>query len=139
MDLKKSYWNYQCGNRGFIFLLDTVIALFIILIVLLSAVFFVSRAEESTISRLQATKISNDIFAVLDYTNSLKTLDTNQIKNDIISLLPEGYSMEFKIECPERTYDSRTNLDENYLFASERVFVNSNNNVCLVRYWIWLE
>lgn len=139
MALKRSFWNFQCGSRGVIFLLDMIIALFIVVFMLTASIFFVSRAEESSISKLQANRISNDIFAILDYDDVLRDFNINKIRNEIDRMLPEGYSMEYKIDCENRVYDSRTGITSDFIFAGERVFVDKNFNNCIVRHWVWLS
>ncbi len=139
MALKKSFLNFQFGNKGVIFLLDIVIALFIVLIILSISSFYLSRSEESPITKLQASRIANDIFAVLDYNGLLSEFDRNKIRNEIELMLPEGYSIDFKINCPNRVFDSRQNKIDNYIFAGERIFKDNQLNNCIVRYWIWLD
>ncbi len=138
MEAKKLLLNFHCGNKGQVFLLDVLIASFIVLVVLIVSVFFIAKAEGSSFGRLQASRMVNDIFAILDYNGVLGEFDLNKIKSEINSMLPEGYRTEYKIACGKRVYDSRTNLTEAHIFAGERVFVDGDYNPCIVRYWIWV-
>ena len=100
-----------------------------------------ARSEEPSISDIQASRIANDIFALLDYQNILRNFNIFEINTEINSLLPKEYTMEYKIECDKRKYDSRTNLTtiQQSIFSGERVFIDSKFNNCVVRYWIWTK
>ena len=139
MALKKSSWNFQFGNKGIIFLLDIIIAAFLIMIVLTASIFFVSRAEEASISKLQASRIAHDIFSTLDYSDKLKTFDVALIQSEIEAFLPEAYGLDYKITCEGRVYDSRLTIPEEYILSGERIFIDQYLNNCIVRYWLWLR
>jgi len=143
---RRLFWNFQFGNKGLIFMLDSIIALFMIFIILTVSVFFMSKAEESPVGDLQVSRIGNDVFAVLDYSGGLRDFDTIKIENDLNSMLPDGYEMEFKIECENRVYDSRNSqtFSQESRVSGERIFVNfrlndSRLNFCIVRYWTWIN
>ena len=131
--------NFRSGNKGFIFLLDSMIALFITTLILVTAVFFLSRSEESPIEDMQASRFANDIFAVLDYRGILRKFDINDIRNELNNLVPDGYRIEYKIECENRVFDSRagSGIVEEATFGGERIFIDKDYNNCIVRYWIW--
>ncbi|MFH1592351.1 MAG: hypothetical protein ABIB47_03215 [Candidatus Woesearchaeota archaeon] len=124
-----------------IFLLDSVIALFIVFIILAISIFFLSRSEQSPVSELQASRIANDVFAILDYRGLLGNFDANEITSELNAILPVGYVVEYKIECPNRVYDSRgsSTFSEESAFSGERVFVDTKFNKCIARYWVWLS
>lgn len=136
---KKSSLNLVSGNKGIIFTLDVIVALFIVLFVMGVSLFFLNRSEESPIIKMQASRIASDITAVLDYSNKLSEVDTNKIKSEINSMIPEGYQIEFKIKCNNRVFDSREEIGKNEIFSGQRVFLDTKFNPCIMRYWIWLE
>ncbi len=130
----------RCGkNKGAIFLTDAIIALFIVVITMMVSIFFLAKAEVSSASKMQANRLATDIFAVLDYSSTLSAFDAEDIRTGIDKMLPEGYLMDFKIECERRTYDSRNETRSSYAFAGERIFVRNGDENCIARYWIWLE
>ena len=139
MAQKKSSWNFRFGNKGFIFLLDAVIAISLVIVILTASLFFASRAEESSISKLQASRVAHDIFAILDHNDNLRLFEISQIQNEIDAILPDIYSLDYKISCENRVYDSRTKIPEEFIFSGERVFVDQSLNNCIVRYWLWLK
>ena len=140
MTFNKLLLNFRCGkSKGAIFLTDAIIALFIVVITMMVSIFFLAKAEVSSASKIQANRIATDIFAVLDYSNTLSEFDAEDIRNGIDGMLPNGYSMEFKIECEKRVYDSRNETNDNYAFAGERIFMGNGDENCIARYWVWPE
>ena len=75
MVLGQLFLNFRYGNKGAILLLDSIVALFLVSIILSVAVLFITRAEKSPISGLQASRIANDIFALLDYNGILRKFE----------------------------------------------------------------
>ena len=139
MELTKWFSKFLPGNkRAIIFLVDIMIALFIVVLILSFSVFSISRSETSPSSKLQAHRLGQDIFAVLDYTDSLRTFDQITIRSTIDTLLPLGYSLDFTIICNNRVYDSRQDVSSDFVFSGERVFIDEYFHACMVRYWIWL-
>ena len=139
MGVRRLFLNFHYGNRGLFFMLDVIIAVFIVIFILAISVFYIDRAEDIPISKIQASRIGSDIFAVLDYSGVLREFDIDRIRSEIDSMTPLGYNIEYKIDCSSRIYDSRTNLSGNYVFAGERIFIDKDFNNCIVRHWIWLD
>ena len=138
MALEKSLLNFPLGNKsGAIFLIDALVALFLVVIILFTVLFFFWRINESPYSKLQAGRIANDLFVLFDRSGLLKDFNIQKIQEELDALLPPGYRMDFKIDCENRVYDSRNVLAYSYLFAGERVFISKNYTPCNVRYWIW--
>ncbi len=139
MELTKWFSKFLPGNkRAIIFLVDIMIALFIVVLILSFSVFSISRSETSPSSKLQAHRLAQDIFAVLDYTDSLRTFDQITLRSTIDTLLPPGYFLDFKITCTNRAYDSRQDINPDFILSGERVFIDEYYRACIVRYWIWL-
>lgn len=97
--MKKQSWNFHYGNKGFVFLLDTAIAILLTFILLTTAYYYVIKSEESTLSNLQIARTGSDILAVLDYGDMLKPIAYQlQIKNKMNNLLPKNYDMKIEID-----------------------------------------
>ena len=60
------YWNLHCGNKGQVFSLDAIIAIFLVMIVLISSFFMVNKENEENYELLQPFNLANDLFTVLD-------------------------------------------------------------------------
>ena len=83
-----------CGNKGFIFTLDVVVAFILLLILIASfSIYF----RESNSNELYLKRLGYDAVLMLDYNGSLKTLDENIILKDMQLFLPENYDMRILI------------------------------------------
>lgn len=74
MKTKKQSWNLRSGNRkGFILSLDAAIAVMIVFIFIAVSTFYIAKANEETLSRVQVVRAGSDIMNVLDRENVFET------------------------------------------------------------------
>src|SRR3989344_1957593 len=109
-----------CGNKGFIFTLDVVVAFILLLILIASfSIYF----RESNSNELYLKRLGYDAVLMLDYNGSLKTLDENIILKDMQLFLPENYDM--RILLNGMTIGS---IPKGDTIAGDRFFyINSSN------------
>ncbi len=99
MKMKKLSWNLRFGrkNKGFVLSLDASIAAFIAFILIVVSVYYVGLSNEETLSRLQLVRTGSDVVAILDYEETLSSLDKIKIQDEMKTLLPPGYQMRIMI------------------------------------------
>ena len=141
--MKKQSWNLRFGNKAFIFSLDIIVAITIVMSLLVVSVFYVSKAGSDSVSKLQTVRIGADVLALLDYNGTLDTLSSDQMDVGLNSILPINYHMRISANCmgqspivAETTDDYPTNR---FVGAGKRVFVTPSNQYCIANYEIWLK
>ena len=148
MKTKKQSWNLRSGNRkGFILSLDAAIAVMIVFIFIAVSTFYIAKANEETLSRVQVVRAGSDIMNVLDRENVFETKDPVAISREIGSILPSMYEMRLRINgtFPEKTITVETTNQTpqgQFVVSGERVIVLSNNsasNYAVANYWMWLK
>lgn len=104
-------------NRGFIFTLDTLLAVMILITFLMSFSFFSSQTIETPHPLLLLNKQGDDLLLVLDKTGKLGSLDAEEVSESIDETLPEHFSWNMQIEY----YNPSGNLQKsgNFSFGSD--------------------
>ena len=133
---KNHSWNSHSGNKGFIFTLDALIALFIIAITITVSGTFLLKNLNQNINSLQIEKIGADAIAVLDYNNDFNGLNKKTIESKINNIMPNNYDLSFKMECQNITVLSG-NPPIRAIHSGERIIVTNKLDYCYMRYWIW--
>ena len=128
--------NSRYGNKGYIFALDISVAMFIVIIVLLSSFLLITRSNEDSYSFLQHVKIGDDLFTSLDINGKLDSLNKATIGSNIENILPSNFNYTFKLEC-ENKISQKGTFPQGSIIGSERLVVTDNLDFCIVRYWIW--
>ena len=72
-------------KKGFVLTLDAVFALVVVMIILLTASYYMTKAREPTLSKIQVVKRGSDILWQLNYQKVLDTADSAQINNNLTS------------------------------------------------------
>ncbi|MFH1376145.1 MAG: hypothetical protein ABIH25_00760 [Candidatus Woesearchaeota archaeon] len=120
--------------------MDVAIALVIVFTSLLVASTFVTKANKDPLPNLQLLKYGSDISRVLDYKGYLDTPDTSQINNEIQRILPNYYDIELKGDGPGSCNFYVGNIPpENKAIISGKYYFNSENEICTLKYKIWLK
>ncbi|MEK6952310.1 MAG: hypothetical protein AABX29_04805 [Nanoarchaeota archaeon] len=130
------FWNLPCGNKGQVFSLDAVIAIFLVMIVLISSFFMVNKENEENYELLQQFNLGNDIFTVLDVNGKLNSLNRNSIKTSIETILPKNFDYSFRLECEHKIVESNRSVSST-LVKGEKIVVTNNLDLCIMRYGIW--
>ena len=133
----RKFWNLHCGNKGYIFSIDIIVALFIVTIIFGVSLLFISRSNDDTTLLAQQSRFADDVVAVLSYEHKFDSLNKNTITNNINSVLPPNYKMSFRLECKNKIIENFGSLPDNFISSGEKVIVTSNLDYCAMRYWLW--
>lgn len=141
--MKKQLLNLRFGNRAFIFSLDIVIAIAVVMSLLMASTFYVSKAGGESVAKLQTIRIGADVLAILDYNGTLNTLDLPKMEVELNNMLPINYHMRIRSSCKgqgplvvETTDDYPT---DRFVGSGKRVFVTNSSQYCIATYSIWLK
>ncbi len=142
MKTKKQSWPLPSGTKGFIFSLDAAIALFIVFMVLIASLYYVTRKEDS-LSNLQLVKTGYDIITILDNDGSLKTVDSATIEQNLNDLLPVNYHYRLEINTTKSKYilleTSNEIPEDQFIGVGKRFFVANTNEFGIAKFWIWVK
>lgn len=129
------------GNKGFIFTLDMTIAVFLVMTILFAATYYTSKVAEP-LSRLQMIRTGYDIIAVLDYSGALASLDGNEIKGNLMKILPPNYEMRLAVNGTDSgsiiVETSEMPEGKRFVGTGKRFFV-SENYYGVVKFYVWLK
>ena len=143
MKMKRQLWNLRFGNKAFIFSLDVVIAIFVVMSLLVVSTFYVTKAGGESVSKLQTIRLGYDMLALLDYDNSLDTLSAGVIETELNRILPINYHIKIRANCKDRddvvveTTDAFPN--NRFIGSGRRVFISNAGDYCIADFNIWLK
>jgi len=130
----------HCGkNKGIIFSLDIALATTVVMILLVASTYQVAKSDEKSLTRLQISRIGNDVTAYLDHQNVLDTLDLTAIESNLTSILTINYDMRIRLEGNFQTLETTKPIPEDRFVASGERILIINDAPAVVRYWIWLR
>ena len=120
MKMKKQLWNLHCGNnlfgksvnekwkKGFVFALDAAIAVVIALMFLMTAHYYVVKAEGSSLPELQTARVGSDLMSMLDNQDLFPFTDESDLENvedELNEIAPGNYELrlevDYKCECSD--------------------------------------
>jgi len=139
MSLQQYKLHCPKSKRGIIFTLDAVIAMSIFLLVVIITTFYMAKAGEDKLAKINIYNAGSDALSVIDNKNLLKELDEEEIESELKNILLAKYSMRLQI---------RTNNDLSldigkqppvgrFIGSGERFFVTKDNNFGIARFSIW--
>ena len=141
--MKNQLLNLHSGNKGFIFSLDTVIAIMVVIIILIVSMFYITKAGDESVSKLQSLRIGSDVLALLDYRGTLDTLSVSDIEVDLNSMLPINYQMRIEANCMGQDPIIVETTDifpkDRFIGVGKRVFVTNSSKYCIADFRIWLK
>lgn len=132
-------------KKAFILMTDAIIGMIIAILILLIASYYVTKAKEPTLSKLQLVKRGSDITTLLNYQKVLDTRDQSKINSNITNMLAASYDFKIFLNFTgQRTNVSAGNPlipQTRNLESGRLIYVYSDNNVVkdfyIARYWIW--
>ena len=140
--MKKRLWNSHFGNKGIVFTIDATVALIVVITILIVSNFYIYRSVDE-LKNLEAVRIGDNIIALMEYDDTLKTLDANNIKNEMYLLLPNKYDMRVRITSTSQNISiGGTPPNDRFIGSGKRfsVIINENNaDYLTTRFWIWLK
>lgn len=144
--MKKQSWNSRSGNKkGFVLSLDAGIAVTIVIIFISVSAYYVGKANEDPLTRLQMIRSGSDIITILDKEDVFETSTQTEIGDEINTILPPFYEMRLRVNgtFPEGILTAETTnetIGKQFVVSGERVLVMYNetgNHYATVRYWMW--
>ena len=141
--MKKQSWNLHFGNKAFIFSLDIIIAIIVVMSLLMVSTFYVTKAGGESVSKLETIRIGSDVLALLDYNGTLNSLSVGNIEVELNRILPINYHMRIAANCEGEgsivveTID--TSPTDRFIGGGKRVFVTNTGKYCIASYSIWLK
>lgn len=144
--MKKQSWNSHSGSKkGFILSLDAAIAVVIVFIFLTVSAYYVGKANEDPLTRLQMIRAGSDIITILDQQGVFETLTQTEIADEISSTLPPIYEMRLQVNgtFPQNILTVETTnetIGQQFVVSGERNMVLYNetgNYYATVKYWLW--
>ena len=135
---------FTSGDKGAIFTLDVAFAIFIMIIVLVTAAYYLSIAEEPTTLR-QMERTGYDIVAVLNYRGEFHTLDNFTIHNISNNITPPGYRIKINLtgSFPTSPLVTNNTIDYNSTIISGAIPVTVYNAstktryTAIARFYLW--
>ena len=140
--------NSTCGKRdkrGFIFILDSLIAV-IILFIVIGASSYISKSS-SELSKLQISRTGSDITALLENKGVFDSLDYSEINESLAGILPLTYSLRMNVTCSDDELSEYSSIivgddvpEKKFIASGRRFFVATKNgsaDFCMVQYYTW--
>ncbi|MFH2028665.1 MAG: hypothetical protein ABIJ08_05975, partial [Nanoarchaeota archaeon] len=131
------------GNKGFIFSLDMIIAIGVVMSVLAVAAFYVTKAGDISAPRLQTSRIGSDVLAVLDHSGALDSLAVGTIETELREILPVNHDMIIEVMCegidPIIVETTSIFPSDGFIATGKRFFVTQKSEYCIAGYTIWLK
>lgn len=136
--MKQQQLKYRYGNKAIIFTLDMFIAITIFSIAFAISLYYVSQASENKFTKLQMVNAASDLLAVMDYQETLQSLNSTLIENQTNELLPQAYQMRILIETNNNdTIDVGGIASPGIFVASGKRYFTNGTVYGEVNYWIW--
>ncbi len=133
------------NKKAFIFSLEMTFAVFLVTTILLVASYYSSKQTDDPFAKLQVLRLGEDIIAVMDYSNTLTTFNTQAIHTQLDQLLPVNYQMKITINgtFSENGGYIETNQSlptDRFIIAGNRIIVKSDaSSFGVVKYYMWLR
>ena len=77
--MKKQLLNSHFGNKAFIFSLDVIIGIMVVASIFVASTFYIIKAGDESISKLQTIRTGYDVLALLDNQGTLNSLSVETI------------------------------------------------------------
>ena len=128
------------ARKGIVLTIDSIIAITLVAIILITATNYVARSQEDVLPELQSVRTGYDILTLLDNTNSFEDMDMNKLKDNLDGLLTSTYDMKIKLIL-ENGVENETLAQEmpldRFIGTGERFFVTNDIKFGIARFWIW--
>jgi hypothetical protein len=144
--MKKESWNLRFGNKkAFILSLDAAVAVVIVFIFIAVSSYYVGKANEDPLTRLQMIRAGSDIITLLDQKGTFENLTQTGISDEIKAILPPVYEMRLRVNgtFPQQILTVETTsetLEDKFVVSGERtltLYNETGNDYATVKYWMW--
>ncbi len=143
MRMKKRLLSLLFGNKAFVFSLDVMIAITVVASILLLSMFYITKAGDESVSKLQTVRVGYDMLALLDNNGALDTLSVDSIAIELNRALPINYHMRIQANCKEQdpiiVETTGSFPKDRFIGAGKRVFVTNTSKYCIADFSIWLK
>ena len=141
--MKNKFLKLPFGNKSIIFTIDVLVGVIIALSFLTVSYLYLTKSVND-LPNLSVLRTGDDIFAVMDYSKDLQTLDSNYLQDTTYDLLPDHYDIYVNITTSAgENINFGSNIPDDRFVASGKrysVKVNQNTTTYLTsRYWVWLK
>ena len=145
-EIKKPLCYLNYGNKAFIISLDAFLALIVVSMLFGATYLYVANLNPDSLADLQTIRTGADVFAILDYNNTLNSFNQSNIQKNLDDILPNNYDMKIRLNCNNnKSLETTHNSSENrFVGSGERIFVvynetTDNLDYCNGRFWIWVK
>ena len=127
------------NNKGFIFTLDMILAIFIILLVLSVSHFFTAQSTEDKLALIQSASAVSDTIAYLDFNGTLKTRDKTLLSTTMNGILPSTFDTRIQITSStnEMILDIGNEIPKGVFITAGKRYFQTDNGYAVARYWLW--
>lgn len=134
------------NKKGFVLTIDATIALILVIIILVLASYYINKANEPSLSKLQLKKRGSDILTQLNYQKVLDTADKNKINDNLTNTLPVNLDMRLQLNFTGQRPNVTVGVDLRSIGnigSGRQIFVLTDDkkvrDYYIARYWIWLK
>jgi len=137
----KQSWNFGFKDKkGFVFTLDVLIALVLVVGILFTSSYFINKKIQDPYISLQLMHIGSDFINLLDNQGYFNDINHDKIKSYLDTNLPSQYGMHIQNSGGSCVLDVQTDtLPSNKKIVSGKEFFISNGNFCSLKYEVWLK
>ena len=143
MKMRLQFWNCKLENRGFAFSLDVMVGITLVMALLVLSTFYITKAGDESVSRLQMTRVGYDILSVLGKEGKLNRLSLEEIDSGVNRMLPINYDIRVKVECNSGEVILVETDDvfpsDKFVSSGKVVFVTDTEKYCMAGFNIWLK
>ena len=141
--MKNKFLKLPFGNKSIIFTIDVLVGVIIALSFLTVSYLYLTKSVND-LPNLSVLRTGDDIFAVMDYSKDLQTLDSNYLQDTTYDLLPDHYDIYVNITTNARQSISSGNSipDDRFVASGKSYSVKTDQNTTTYltsRYWVWLK
>lgn len=126
-------------KKGFIFILDLVLAVIVFFVSLFAILFFFNAGGEITLSEHHLLLIGSDVVTVMDEEKIFDTLDYSTIKNRLIELVPPNYDMLVKVEGSSTVEAGGSLPNKRTIVSGRRAALTDSNEYLKITYYVWVR
>ncbi len=134
----------KMNKKGFVLTIDATIALILVIIILVLAGYYINKANEPSLSKLQLKKRGSDILTQLNYQKVLDTADKNKINDNLTNTLPVNLDMRLQLNFTGQRQNVTVGVDLRSIGnigSGRQIFVLADDkkvrDYYIARYWVW--
>ncbi|MBI5391984.1 hypothetical protein HZB00_03190 [Candidatus Woesearchaeota archaeon] len=136
--MKAQHWTLFSGNKGFVFTLDMVIAIFVLLFIATITAFNVSQANEDKLVNVQLTAYMNGALTILDEKGILQTGNSTLISNAFTPMIPAAYDFRLQIVYKQSpTVILGNEIPKGTFIGTGKYYFASQTDLGVAKFFVW--